>query len=72
MDAVVAVGEIVVGSQSPWEMGSCLTWAAFVAVLQRRSFQTFCTGNKIGEFAFLYKLRVCIKFTVRVLFKTAA
>jgi hypothetical protein len=48
VDAVDAVEEIVVGSQSPWEMGSCLTWAAFVAVLQRRSFQTFCTG----EFAF--------------------
>jgi len=67
---VVAVEEIAVGSQSPWELGSCRTSAAFVAVLQRRSFQTFCTGNRMGEFTFLKKLTVCIKFTV--LFKTAA
>ncbi len=51
-DAVVAVEEIVVGSQSPWELGSCRTSAAFVAVLRRRSFQTFCTGNRMGEFTF--------------------
>ncbi len=53
-DAVVAaVGEIAVGSQSPWELGSCRTAAALVAVLQRQSFQIFCTGNRMGEFTFL-------------------